>query len=135
MLLGGGGEAAAAQLSTPGFDAICLAGDAVGDGVYFFAPLLGGTPRVTKVDITDNGKMPAVGIIVEKSTSTTCFVQTSGLVENLPFSLSTGLRVFFTNSGLSDSIPGTTGDFAQIAGFATDTDSMVIDLGAPIRRA
>jgi hypothetical protein len=125
----------AAAIRPPGFDAICGAGDTVGSGVYVSGSLVGGVPTVSTVDITDPAKMPAIGVIVSKASSTTCFVQFLDLVESLPFTFSTGSRVFFTNSGLSNTIPSSSGDFVQLAGIAADTDALMIGIGPPIRRA
>lgn len=131
MHLGPAGNIAAIPL----FSAVCSAAESVGDGVYISGPLSGGLPTVSKVDITDPAKMPAVGIIESKSSSTECVVQTGDIIENLPFTLTTGKRVFFVNAGLDSSIPGVAGDFAQIAGTALDTDAILVAIGAPIRRS
>lgn len=62
------------------FEADCLATDAVGNMVRITGPSVLGFRQVTKVDVTDRTKMPAVGLIVSKSTITRCFVQTLGEV-------------------------------------------------------
>lgn len=63
------------------FEADCLAFDAVGDFVRITgAPALGFF-QVSKVDITDPSHLPTAGIIVEKTTSTRCFVVRFGLVD------------------------------------------------------
>lgn len=59
------------------FEADCLAGVVVGDFVRVAASL-SGVPQVAKVDITVRGQYPALGVIVEKSSSTKCLVVASG---------------------------------------------------------
>ena len=59
------------------FEANCLVGDLVNQFVRVVGNTLG-VPDVTKVDPSDASKMPAVGLIVQKPTSTTCLVQVTG---------------------------------------------------------
>ncbi|HUX16555.1 MAG TPA: hypothetical protein VMW52_08775 [Phycisphaerae bacterium] len=63
------------------FEADCLAADAVEDLVYIRANKSGGFFQVEKVDIQAPATMPAIGMILEKSTSTRCFVQVFGIIE------------------------------------------------------
>lgn len=53
----------------------CLSGDAAGDWVYISA-----ANTVAKADADDAAKLPVIGVIVSKPTSTTCVVQTTGQV-------------------------------------------------------
>ena len=53
----------------------CLSGDAVGDWVYISA-----ASTVAKADADDTGKLPVIGVIVSKPTTTSCVVQTTGQV-------------------------------------------------------
>lgn len=62
-------------------DADCLATDTVGDFVYITGDPIAGIYQVTKVDITDASNLPAIGVIVNKSTSTRCTVQLRGIVD------------------------------------------------------
>lgn len=61
------------------FEANCLAGDLVNQFVRVVSNTLS-VPDVTKVDPSDASKMPAVGVIVQKPTATTCLVQVSGQI-------------------------------------------------------
>lgn len=59
------------------FEANCLATDLVNHLVRVVGNTLS-VPDVTKVDTSDLVQMPAIGIIVQKPTATTCLVQVSG---------------------------------------------------------
>lgn len=61
--------------------AACDVADAVGDCVYVLGDRVGGLYQVRKADPLNAAKMPAVGIITVKHTTTTCEVAISGLVE------------------------------------------------------
>ena len=60
--------------------AACGGSDAVNDLVYVTGPAVGGLVQVSKADIDDVAKMPAIGIITAKSTSTRCTVALGGVV-------------------------------------------------------
>lgn len=102
------------------FEADCLAADSVGDFVYITGTPVSGFYQVTQVDITDPSAMPAVGVIVEKSTSTRCFVQTEGLF--FTSGLTPQARYWVgADSQISPSPP--VSDIAQVIGIAlSDTD-------------
>lgn len=53
----------------------CLSGDAAGDWVYISA-----ANTVAKADADDTAKLPVIGVIVSKPTTTSCVVQTTGQV-------------------------------------------------------
>lgn len=63
------------------YEADCSVTDAVGDFVYITGNPVAGLFQVTKVDITDPTHLPTSGIIVEKTTTTRCFVVRFGLVD------------------------------------------------------
>lgn len=87
------------------FQADCLATDAVGNWVYITGDDVSGIFQVTKVDVTDKSTLPAIGVIVEKTTSTRCRVQTYGEVTGLG-TLTPGSRYFIgTDSNISTSLP------------------------------
>ena len=67
---------------TEGFElpATCQATDQVGDLVHISGDSTGGLIQVTKVDITDYSKMPGVGAIVSKSSSTQCMILRYGIL-------------------------------------------------------
>lgn len=85
------------------FEANCLATDSLMDMVRITGPSVGGVFQVTKVDVTSKTKMPAVGIIVQKPTPTTCLVQVRGEVIT-PFALAPGGR-YFVGANSQPSLP------------------------------
>lgn len=106
----------------------CLSGDAVGDFVYITGNKVAGRVQVTKVDITNVSKMPAVGVIVNKDNPTTCDVQWSGEVLGVFTGLTAG-SVYFVDTGgtATASLPTPGSDFyIQKVGIATSADSMVL---------
>jgi hypothetical protein len=60
--------------------AFCFSTDAVGDAVYIMGDKVGDTFQVTKVDINNIATVPAIGIILLKESSTSCIVQTAGIM-------------------------------------------------------
>ena len=106
------------------FDATCQATDAVGNLVYSKAD-----NEVETIDITDSSKMPAVGIILEKITATTCVVQTFGPYEIA--GLTPGQRYWAGALGVpSDLFPTAASGgiaIAQVVGFALSTDELILD--------
>jgi len=85
---GGPGEA------TVTFQAVCLSGDAIGDVVYISGNQVGPYFQVAKVDITTLNKMPAVGVIIQKLTSTTAVVMSIGEVAGLYTGLTPNSTLF-----------------------------------------
>lgn len=61
------------------FEANCLATDLVNHCVYVTGVTLG-VPDVTRVDPSIPATMPAIGVIVQKATTSTCLVQASGQI-------------------------------------------------------
>lgn len=58
----------------------CLAGDAIGNAVYITGDSVNGVFQVASCDPTNRNKMPAVGIIISKPSSTKAEICFSGLV-------------------------------------------------------
>lgn len=59
----------------------CLAGDDVGNCVYIRGDRTGDRWSVATADPTDDNKMPAVGVLVTKHTSTTGMIQLFGVCD------------------------------------------------------
>jgi hypothetical protein len=78
------------------FSASCLSTDAVGSAVYISGDSIGGIPQVTTADPTDYTKMPAMGVILSKGTTTSCQVgylgaiSISGLTPNARYHVGLG---------------------------------------------
>jgi hypothetical protein len=79
------------------FVANCLAADDVEHCVYITGAEVISIPQVATVDITKLAKMPAVGMIVEKSSPTDCIVQVLG--ETSLITTTPGLRHFIGFDG------------------------------------
>jgi hypothetical protein len=74
--------------------ASCLATDTVGDCVYISADYSGIRYSVTRADPRDTLKMPAVGIIISKSSPTLCKVQWSGELAGVYTGLTVNKPIF-----------------------------------------
>ncbi len=101
--------------------AACIASDAVNDLVYVTGPAVSGLAQVSRVDIADIAKMPAVGIITAKSTPIRCTVALGGVV---PIAgLFPGATYFVGPTGQPTSVrppAGPGGRFIQAVGVALD---------------
>lgn len=95
----------------------CLAGLAVGDPVYISA-----ADTVAKCDGTDGGKMPCIGIVAAKPTTTTCVVQSAG--EFTTTGLVAGSVYYVGAAGLTTSTVGLA--VVQQIGMAKSTTVLVI---------
>jgi len=88
------------------FRAYCFNTDAVGDVVYIMGPKVGQLYQVTGADIDDISKMPAIGVLTQKSAATECLVQTSGLLVGLFSGLTPGRPLFIgTDSRPTHTVP------------------------------
>lgn len=100
----------------------CTAAEAVGDFVCIADDPPNGLDVVAKADPSDFNKMPAVGVIISKSTPTECLVQWHGETPNIFSGLSSGEYYFVgADSKVSDvpPVPTTVPLFAQWMGVAT----------------
>jgi len=90
------------------FSATCVAGNAVGDCVYFSGAEVAGVAQVDKADPSTLARMPAVGIIVSKAGPTDCTVQRLGRADltGAGFTFTFGDRLFVGLSGqVSATVP------------------------------
>lgn len=100
----------------------CTAAEAVGNFVYIISDPPDGQDIVRKADPTDYDKLPAVGVIISKPTSTTCLVQWFGETPDIFSGLSTGeIHFLGTDSNIADVPPTPSGSpvFSQIVAVAT----------------
>lgn len=83
------------------FDAACAATDAVGTFVRISGDEVDGLTNVTAVDVTDSNKMPCIGVVVYKYSSTRCRIARDGRVafSNLTAPLIPGKRYFVGYDG------------------------------------
>lgn len=116
---------------TEGFElpANCQGTDQVGDMVYVSGDSIGGIIQVSKVDITDYSKMPGVGVIVSKSSSTQCVILRYGILSVL--GLIPGKTYFVDFNGAPTATrPVATGGqkvFVQVLGVAMDSSRMLFN--------
>lgn len=101
----------------------CSAGDGVGACVYTTGDRVGGYYQVGTVDPSDRGKMPAIGMIIQKLTPTTCFVQFRGTVEGVYSDLTPGELLFVGDGGgLDDEMPAGSSKYVQSVGTSLGSD-------------
>lgn len=114
------------------FNADCLSSDSVGMFVYITGPAILSILQVTCADITTTGKYPAVGMIVEKSSATRCFVQVLGELDISPSNLIPGKTYFVGTDGHMTSLPPVPVPFSKIAiqaiGLAIDTGRLLLNV-------
>jgi hypothetical protein len=100
----------------------CTAAESVGDFVCIVADPPNGVDLVGKADPSDFTKMPAVGIIISKSSPTDCLVQWFGETPDIFSGLNSG-EVYFvgSDSKIADvpPVPTTVPLFSQWMGVAT----------------
>lgn len=108
------------------FSGVCLSSAAVGDIVY----VSGAGKQVRLVDITDAAKIPGIGCITSKPSSTSCVVQCHGLVSGVYGALVPGKQYVIGTDGRPTAVlpvPGVGQSlFIQPVGMALDTDMMLI---------
>lgn len=109
------------------FLANCLVSDAVGDWVYVSGPPVGGCYTVTKASIFDSGKLPAVGVVISKPSTTQCHVQWIGEV----VAIYSGLEIGRTYLLGDDSRPtrfvsATTPSYTQRLGVAVSSTVLLV---------
>lgn len=106
--------------STFRLSAKCLPTDLVGNFVFISGPPVGANIQVETVDIADAGKMPALGMIIGKTSATDCLIQFLG---ETPTGVSSGLtagKVHFVGptGKPSAAAPSGPGQFVQKMGIA-----------------
>lgn len=107
----------------------CLSSDSIGDSVYIRAGFAGGRWQVAKADPGDDAKMPAVGILISKSSTTEGEVQLWGEVPSIFSSLSIGRTYHVDYNGVTLNVPiiGVNGySWVQDFGFALSDDILFL---------
>lgn len=95
---GGGGTS-----QTFSFLANCPATLSIGDMAYISGPMSNDLYQVDKVDVTNYSKMPAIGIVTAKSSSTVCSVMTLGVHDSTD--ITPGTKYYVGVSGRITSTP------------------------------
>jgi len=101
----------------------CLASDAVGDSVYVTAPDVGGLIQVTKADPSTSAKMPAIGVIQTKLSSTLCIVKLFGELSGVYTGFTAGDVLYVGAAGTPSHTPGA---ISQVLGVALSDDIVFI---------
>lgn len=111
-------------------DATCTAAELIDDLVYV-AGFTGATPHVRTCDVDDDAKMPAIGLILEKPTSTTARIQIAGQLTVAGGAFTPGAYVWVsTGSQLGDTrppAPATGSRLVQRVGRAVTDELIVLD--------
>lgn len=109
------------------FPADCQATDAVGEFVYVTSAAIMGIPQVSKCDITVAGKFPAIGLIVDKPSATTCIVQVLGEATISPATLVPGKAHFVGFDAKPTAVPPVPGvGFSAIQPVGTALDTGIL---------
>jgi hypothetical protein len=115
--------------ATSEFTADCPSTVAVDDLVYVTGPEVSDVVQVDTVDVSDSATMPAIGIVTEKFTATTCHVVTMGEVTPA-LSLTPGKRYFVSSTGtLTLSVPSPPSgnrQMVQVVGYAIATNRLIV---------
>ena len=108
--------------------ATCQTSDLVGNCVHVAGPDTGGIYQVTTADPSDYSKMPAIGVIESKQSSTECLVRVLGEVLALYTSLTPGSTLFVGPGGLLSAAPPVpiTGGYAFVQGMGVSLSSTAI---------
>lgn len=110
------------------FAANCLGTDVAGDFVRITGDKAGGLAQVTKVDIADKTKMPAVGVIIQKTGVTDCFVQTFGVIAATGLVSGSRYWIGATSQLAASHVLPATGliAIAQVVGVALDPTELLL---------
>ena len=107
----------------------CSAAEAVGDLVCIYDDPPNGYDIVRKADPSDFNLMPAVGVVISKTSPTRCFVQWSGETPALFTGLSSGEIYFLgANAKLAElpPVPGPSSMFVQTVAVATSPTKVYV---------
>ena len=107
----------------------CTAAEDIGDFVCISGPQVSNRDQVRKADPSDYDKLPAVGVVISKSSSTTCLVQWMGETPALFSGLSAGEPYFLgADSRLAEvpPVPTTQNMFVQVVAVALSEDRVYV---------
>jgi len=118
----------------------CLVTDVVGNFVYITGDRIESALQIETVNIEDLAKMPAIGIITEKLSSTKCRLQTSGIVEGVLSGLTPQERYYIGTDGKATATPPEPGAgetfYIQYVGIAIASNALYLDIAkVPIKRS
>ncbi len=96
----------------------CLATDTIGSCVYVTGPKIGQRYQVATADPSTTLKMPAIGVIVSKTSATECTVQLFGEVTGIYSGFVPGVTLYVGVAGQPSHTPG---PISQVLGAAIST--------------
>jgi len=107
----------------------CLAADNVGALVRATGAVVSGRYQVETVDPSAVDKMPAVAMIIQKTSPTECVIQFSGIVHGVYSALTPGEQLFVGPGGVLDDEPPDPGvlggeSFVQYIGVSVDEEEL-----------
>lgn len=112
----------------------CTVAEEVGDFVYISGDRVAGEDQVRKAIPSNDAKVPAIGVIISKPTTTTCVVQWDGETPSIFSGLTTGKTCYLgSNSKVATKPPTSlTGMITQIVGVAVDNDTLYLDMDSTL---
>jgi len=118
------------------FLGVCPSTLVVSDWVYISGPSVGGNYQVDKVDIANFDKLPAVGVIIEKPTTTTCTVQWRGEVTGLGSLVPRRVYFLQDTAKIGLAVPAESGQYVQRIGMALSSEVLLVSINSHlIKRA
>lgn len=115
----------------------CLATDVPGAPVHITGPAVSSRPQVATADATDGSRMPAIGFIEQKITSTSCMVRTAGVLSGIVTGLSPGKPVFVGTGSVSHAplpIPTFPYTYTQTMGIALTSSTLLVQASMTITK-
>ncbi len=117
----------------------CTSIEEVGRFVYLYSVDVDGTYNVRNASCDDIDKMPSIGVIIKKTSPVKCFVQTSGIVNDVFSGLVSGKTYKVDGSGdivvLAPS-PGIGGySMVQFIGLALGDSSLNLSIDFNMKKA
>lgn len=110
-------------------DVACLNSDSVGNSLCIRGERINGKWRVQTADPCDTSKMPAIGVLISKSTPTVGKMQIMGPVLNIFTGLTPG-KIYHVNLPIltiAPPLPGGLGySMAQMFGYAAASDILIL---------
>jgi len=101
----------------------CDTGVAVGEFVYF-----SGANTIDESENTNPLTVPAIGVVVNKPTATSCFLAHEGEVDGFTGLTSGAIYYLAATGGVSTTAPTTLGNVVQRVGIAINTTTLLLTL-------
>ena len=117
----------------------CTSDELVGNFVYLHSIDGGGIYNVRRASCDYVDKMPSIGVIVKKNSSTECFVQTSAIVRDIFSDLSIGKTYKIDSDGgivVPAPSPGINGySMIQFIGLSYNNDSLSLSIDFNMKKS